>query len=313
VFSVLTFGLALLPGLAAVLIWRGPRGDVEPSAAPPPVSLPEAAVLRDGALGATRWAFAALLVKLARDGHCTLVRTRKRKWVRTGPALTLDLHADPTGLSPLEETVLRQFGRHDTLSGFGFAGSTFRRRTLRDVRTALVERGWLSDRRRRANALLGLAVALLGTGVAVAVQGGDASTGALLFGGAVGSVVGAVPRFPVTEAGARRRAAHRAYAQQQRDRIRAYLPARPAQAWAMLVEGLPHLVLERRATPRWLSAVAGQFEAAGPEEPAPDWVQDEEGEVTSIADTCRVLAHVLRALGARTPLPERLGQGRGRS
>lgn len=120
---LLTFGLALLPGLAAFWGWRGPRVEGAPQSTPPDLSLPEAAVLRDDAVGATRWAFAALLVKLAHDGHCTLVRTTKWKWVSTGAVVTLDLHANPQALSPFEQTALRKLGRHDTLGGFGFAGS----------------------------------------------------------------------------------------------------------------------------------------------------------------------------------------------
>jgi hypothetical protein len=72
-------------------------------------------VLRDGAIGATRWAFAALVVKLARDGHCTLARTRRRRWLRTAPVVVADLHADPTELSPFEQTVLRQLGARTLL------------------------------------------------------------------------------------------------------------------------------------------------------------------------------------------------------
>lgn len=293
----LTFGLALLPGLAAFLVWRGPRVDVEPQSEPPTVSLPEVAVLRDGAVGATRWAFAAVIVKLAREGHCTLVRTRKRRWLRTGPALTVDLHASPTALSPLEQTVLRQLGRHDTLGGFGFAGSTFRRRTLRDVRTDLVERGWLADRSRRSNVCLVLGLGLLG----ISVFGpGDMSllVSAASAGGGIGSLIAAGVRYPLTEAGAQPRAAHRAYAHQHRPHIRTHLSDRPVHAARLLMDALPALVLERIATPAWLSTIADRLDASDVDLDPPTWVRDDLSGGDSFADACRTLARVLSAVGA---------------
>ena len=300
----LTFGLAVLLGLTTFAYRRGPRAIAASPAEPPAVSLPEAAVLRDGAVGATRWAFAAIIVKLARDGHCTLVRTRKRRWLHIGPAVTVDLHADPTTLSALEKTVLRQLGRHDTIGGFGFAGSTFRRRTLRDVRADLVASGGLADRRRSSNALLALALLLAGAGGGTALLDASALVSAPLVGGALGCAIGAIPRHPVTDAGARRRAAHRAYAERQRDRLQALLPDAPEHAAAVLSEALPALVLERIATPRWLTAVADRLSpsASAP----PSWIRDEIDGCTTDAEACRTLAHVLRALGARTSIAKRL-------
>jgi len=308
----LTFGLALLPGVAAFWLWRGPRGTAPSASGPPDASLPELAVLRDGAVGATRWAFAALVVKLARDGHCTLIRTRKRRWLRTAPTLTVDLHANLPALSLFEQTALRQLGRHGTLGGFGFAGSTFRRRTLRDVRANLIERGWLMDRQRRSNGCLALGLALLGGAVfgPFAELSLLAATGSAGMG--VGSLIAAGVRYPVTEAGARRRAAHRAYAERQRDRLRTHLPDHPDRAADVLLESLPVLVLERIATPRWLRLVADRLADASAERRAPDWVRDEVDGTKSLADACRTLAHVLRALGARTPLSGRLGLQRPR-
>lgn len=291
----LTFGLALCPGLAAFMAWRGPRVAVGAQLEPPDVSLAEAAVLRDGAVGATRWAFAALVVTLARDGHCTLVRTRKRRWVRSRPVLTVDLHADPTALSPFEHTVVRQLGRHDTLNGFGFAGSTFRRRTLRDVRADLVERGWLLDRHRRSNACLALGLVLVGIGL---VAGLSLLTGATSIGLGVGSLLAALPRYPVTKAGARRRASHRAYAESQHDQIRTHLSDAPARASAQLLDVLPHLILERIATPRWLGALADRLETADVG-PPPDWIRSETDKRSSFADGCRLIGNTLTALGAR--------------
>lgn len=309
----LTGGLALLPGLVAFLVWRGPRVDVEPPSEPPDAQLPEMAVLRDGAVGATRWAFAALIVKLARDGHCTLVRTRKRRWLRPGPALTVDLHAAPTALSALEQTVLRQLGRHDTLGGFGFAGSTFRRRTLRDVRAHLVEHGWLADCSQRSNACLALGVVLLCVGVFGPGGGLPLLAAAAGAGLGAGSLIAAGVRYPVTEAGARRRAAHRAHAEQRRGEIRTQLSDQPGQAVGTLMGVLPALVLERIATPHWLETVANRLDAESSSLSAPDWIRDEIDGIGSLADACRTLAHVLRALGARAPLPERLGWKRRRS
>jgi hypothetical protein len=277
--------------------------EAEPRNAPPDRSLPEIAVLRDGAVGATRWTFAALVVKLARDGHCTLVRTRKRRWVRTGPAFTVDLHADLPTLSPFEQTALRQLGRHDTLGGFGFAGSTFRRRTLRDVRADLVERGGLADRSRRSNACLSLGLVLVAGSGGAALASLSAVGVAAGMGLGMGSLVAAI-------AGARRRALHRAYAERQRDRVRAHLPDQPERAVEILLDALPGLVLERIATPRWLRAVADRLEGAPAETRAPDGVRDEEDGIASGADACRTLARVLRALGARTPLWGRLRSGR---
>jgi hypothetical protein len=297
VVLVLTFGLALLPGVAAFWVWRGPRVEVGSRGDPSGRSLPEIAVLRDGAVGATRWAFAALVVKLARDGHCTLVRTRKRLWLRTGPAFTVDLHADPRTLSPFEQTALRQLGRHDTLGGFGFAGSTFRRRTLRDVRADLIERGCLTDRARRSNVCLALGLVLL-TGSGVGVLAGSfllvAAAGAGL---GMGSLLAALPRYPATDEGARRRAAHRAYAGRQRDRIRALLAEDSGCAEEVFLDVLPALVLDRIATPRWLIGVADSFDEADGARPAPDWIRDEIAPIASMADACRTLAHVLRAMG----------------
>jgi len=305
VVPVLTFGLALLPGLAAFWLWRGPRADIEPPADPPPVSLPDAAVLRDGAVGATRWAFAAMVVKLARDGHCTLVRTRKRRWLRPGPALTVDRHAAPTALSGLEQTVLRQLGRHDTLGGFGFAGSTFRRRTLRDVRTDLVERGDLADRSKRSNGCLALGLAALLVSL-FGLAGGLGTLCAAGGGLGVGALIAACVRYPVTAAGAQRRAAHRAYAERQRDRLQALLPDAPERAAAVLMEALPALVLERIATPPWLTAVADRLEPASGDDSPPDWIRDEIDGCATDVEACRTLAHVLRALGARAPIAKRL-------
>ena len=300
----LTFGLALLSGVAAFWLWRGPRGTAPSASGPPDASLPELAVLRDGAVGATRWAFAALIVKLARDGHCTLVRTQKRLWLRTGPALTVDLHANLPTLSPVEQTALRQLGRHDTLGGFGFAGSTFRRRTLRDVRADLIESGGLTDRSRRSNACLVLGLVLLGAGLLGPIGGLSPLVAAAGTGLGAGSLIAAGVRYPVTAAGARRRAAHRAHAERQRDRLRTHLPGHPDRAADVLLEALPALILERIATPRWLAALADRFD--DPHGPPPNWIRDEVDKTASFADACRTLAHVLRALGARTPRWERL-------
>ena len=297
----LTFSLALLPGLAVFWGWRGPRVKASGEAGRPNFSLPAAAVLRDGAVGATRWAYAALLVKLARDGHCTLVRTRKQRWLRKRPTITVDLHADPTVLTSFEQTALRQLSRHDTLDGFGFAGSTFRRRTLRDVRRRLVERGWLADRRRRSTGALLLGLGLLGGAGGGLLTGASAMAIAVGTGMGTGSLLAAVPRFPVTTTGARRRAAHRAYARAQHEQIHDLLPGPPRRAARRLIEALPALVLERRATPRRLCALADRFEAADADVPVPDWVRDEGGGADTFADACRTLAHVLRALGAKVP------------
>ena len=264
--------------------------------------LPAAAVLRDGAVGATRWAFAALVVKLAQEGHCTLVRTRKRRWIGTGPVVTVDLHADPTGLTPFEMTILRQLGRHDTLDGFGFAGSTFRRRTLRDVRDDLIERGWLVDRHRRSNMCLVLGLTLLGIGL-VASLGPLLS--AMATGLGTGSLLAATARFPVTETGAHHRATHRAYAQSQYDRLRAHGCDVPERADRLLSKALPHLILERMGTPRRLRAIAAQREAAEISESRLDWVRDEEGTDASLGDDCRTLGHVLTSLGCQ-PISDRL-------
>jgi uncharacterized protein (TIGR04222 family) len=293
---VLAVVLGLLPGLAAVLWWRGPTIEGETAADRSKISIAEVAVLRDGAVGATRWAFAALACRLAREGHCTLGRTRQRRWVGPAPVATVELHADPTVLSSLEQTVLRQLGRHDTLDGFGFAGSTFRRRTLRDVRADLVTRGWLADRARRSTVCLLLGAAVLATS-GVGLAGGLPllwGAGGLGFG--LGGLLAASVRYPVTEAGAQLRAAHRAHAERQRARIEARLSDAPQHAMALLIEALPSLVLERVATPRWLRAVAGAVE--GEETIRLNWVRDEVGTSSSCADDLQALAAILRALGA---------------
>ncbi len=311
VILLLTFGCALLPGLAAFWVWRGPHVAVDSHSEPPDLSLPEVAVLRDGAVGSTRWAFAAVIVRLARDGHCTLVRTRKRRWLRTGPAVTVNLHADPRRLSAFEQTALRQFGRHDTLGGFGFAGSTFRRRTLRDVRADLVERGWLADRHRRSNTCLALGLVLLG--VSVFGLTGEMSLFASAAGAGlgVGSLIAASVRYPLTRDGARRRAAHRAYAEERRDRVHALLSDCPEEAVAVPWDPLPALVLERIGTPGWLRAVAVRFAAAGEkhDDGAPDWIRDEVDGTESVADACRTIAFALERAGAHTTLAERLRPG----
>jgi hypothetical protein len=305
ILLLLTFVLGLLPGVVAVYLGRGPDAPVSPTPTRPEASLAEVATLRDGAMGATRWAFAALVLRLARDGHCTLVRTRRRRWLRTRPVVAVDLHADPTVLSAFEQTVLRQLGRHDTLDGFGFAGSTFRRRTLRDVRADLVARGWLADRRRRSNACLAVGALLLGAsgaGLWAGLPPVGAAAGAGLGLGALGATL---VRYPITEAGARVRAAHRAYAEAQADRVRRALADDAERAAAGLIDALPALVLERIATPRWLRAVAARFEDAPDEEPGPDWLRDEVDGLDSFADACRTLGAVVAALGAG-----RFGAGR---
>jgi hypothetical protein len=192
--------------------------------------------------------------------------------------------------------VLRQLGRHDTLDGFGFAGSTFRRRTLRDVRADLVERGWLIDRRRRSNGGFVLGVALLSTAL---VAGLSSFMGTAAAGLGVGALLGALPRFPRTEAGMRQRAAHRADAQRQYDDLQEQLSHAHEQAAARLVEVLPHLVLERILTPRMLKAIADQMDAAEEHRPAPEWIRDEREEISSFADGCRRLGGLLTSLGAR--------------
>jgi uncharacterized protein (TIGR04222 family) len=299
ILPVLAFVLGLLPGVAAFYFGRGPRGEGDAGAGRPPVPLPEVAVLRDGAVGATRWAFAALVVKLARNGHCTLVRTRRRRWLRTGPVVAVDLHADPTACSPFEQAVLRQLARHDTLDGFGFAGSTFRRRTLRDVRADLIDRGWLADRRRRSTACLLGGGLLLGTSGAGLWGGLPPVGGAAGLGLGVGALAAGLVRYPVTDDGARIRAAHRAHAQRQWDRIRDRLPDDPARAASRLEAALPSLVLERLATPSALGALADRFDEAGPTAPPPGWLRDEVDGLDTVADGCRALAAVLVALGAR--------------
>jgi hypothetical protein len=211
-------------------------------------------------------------------------------------------------LSALKQTVLRQLGRHDTLDGFGFAGSTFRRRTLRDVRAALAERGWLADRRRRSNACLALGLVLLGGGLLGPVAGLSALAGAASAGLGAGSLLAAVPRYPLTDQGARRRAAHQAYAAHRQDQIRTQLSDHPDQAAETLLAALPALVLERIATPHWLEAVATRLDDGRCAKPAPDWIRDEVDGTASMADACRTLARLLRALGACTPLPKRLAR-----
>jgi hypothetical protein len=295
---VLAVVLGLLPGLAAVLWWRGATVDGEAAVDPSKISIAEVAVLRDGTVGATRWAFAALACRLAREGHCTLGRTRQRRWGRPAPVATVDLHADPTSLSPLEQTVLRQLGRHDTLNGFGFAGSTFRRRTLRDVRADLVDKGWLSDCRRRSNACLLLGLALtVGCGI-----GGAVGVPTFWVAGGIGLGVGglgaASVRYPVTEGGARTRAAHRAYADRQQARIETALSDAPEEAAARLEAALPALVLERMATPKWLHTVADRFDATDRTVDAPSWLQRDGERPDSFADFCRTLGPVLTAMGA---------------
>lgn len=297
-WAVTALLLGLVPGLVAIYSWRGPRIADPSPADPSTLSVVEAAVLRDGTVGATRWVFAALLCRLARDGHCTLVRTRQRRWLRTVPVATVDLHADPRALSPFERTVLRQLGRHDTLNGFGFAGSTFRRRTLRDVRARLLERGWLEDHRVRSNLLLGLGLGLLGGGI-VGLLGGSALTGTASIGLGLSGLIAAIPRYPVTEEGARRRADHRAYALDQRNQIERHLPDRPAQGATILVEALPALVLERVATPQWLDGIADRIDARSPQLTAPSWIRDEVDGTQSFADALRTLGTALDAMGAR--------------
>jgi hypothetical protein len=310
IFLLLAFVLGLAPGVAAFYLGRGPSASgspATPSAQPPEdsgswsfdrASLPAIAVLRDGAVGHTRWAFAALVVKLARDGHCTLVRTRRRRWLRPGPVVAVDLHADPTACSPFEQTVLRQLARHDTLDGFGFAGSTFRRRTLRDVRADLIDRGWLADRRRRSTVcLLGGGLLLGASGVGL--WGGLPPVGvAAGLGLGLGGVGAALVRYPVTDDGARIRAAHRAHAHRQWDRIRHRLPDDPMRAASRLEAALPSLVLERLATPTALAALADRFDEIAPTAPPPGWLRDEVDDLDTVADGCRALAAVLAAMGA---------------
>jgi hypothetical protein len=298
--------LGLLPGVALVLWGRGPRSVPPASGGQPPSSLAAAAVLRDGAVGATRWAFAALICRLARDGHCTLGRTQKRRWWRPSAVATVDLHADPTALTALEQTVLRQLGRHDTLDGFGFSGSTFRRRTLRDVRAALVARGRLADRSRRSTVCALAGGALLTASGLGGAAGLPVLWSAAGLGGGLGGLLAATVRYPLTAAGARRRAAHRAHAERRHEQIDRGVDEAPARAAALLREALPVLVLERLATPRWLAAVADRLDAAEGEIDAPGWVRDEGPAGASFADACRTLAAVLQALGARTPLLARL-------
>lgn len=299
---LLTFGCALLPGLTAFWLWTGPRVESAPQSSPPELSLQEAAVLRDGAGGATRWAYAALLVKLARDGHCTILRTRKRRWFRTGPVLTLDVHADPTALSSFEQTALRQLGRHDTLGGFGFAGSTFRRRTLRDVRADLIDRGWLADRHRRSNVCVTLGLLLLGSGAFGPAVGFSVLGSAAAAGFGAGSLIAACARYPMTEAGAQRRAAHRHFAETQRTYIQELFLDRGEKMADRLTDALPALILERIATPRWLNDVADRLAEMEGRSDAAAWIQDEVEGAESAADACRTLAHVLRTLTVRTPL-----------
>ena len=295
VMVVLFTVVGLLPGIAAVMRRRGRRVSASFASGPSEASLSAIAVLRDGTVGATRWAFAGLACRLARDGHCTLVRREKRRWGRPTAVATIDVHADPTALAPLEQTVLRQLGRHDTLDGFGFAGSTFRRRTLRDVRADLVARGWLADRSRRSTVCLLLGLALIGTSGGFLAAGGASlwAAGSLSFG--LSGLLAASGRYPVTKAGARMRAAHRAFAERQRKQVESRLSRAPQQAIAVLIEALPVLVLERIATPRWLRAVAAAVEEEGPTRL--DWVRDEVGRRASCADDLRVLAAILRAFG----------------
>lgn len=305
ILPLLTFVLGAVPGVVAVYLGRGPRAPADSFPTPVPsemASLPAVAVLRDGAVGHTRWAFAALVVKLARDGHCTLVRTRRRRWLRTRPVVTVDLHAEPPALSPFEHMVLRQLGRHNTLDGFGFAGSTFRRRTLRDVRADLVARGWLADRRRRSTACLltgGVLAGASGAGLLAGLPPVGAAAG---LGLGVGALAAALVRYPVTTEGARTRAAHRAHAERQRGRIEDALPDDPERAAALLVDALPRLVLERLATPRGLAALSTRFAEAGPKTPPPEWLRDEVDGLDTFADACRTLGAVLTALAGRCTL-----------
>lgn len=260
----------------------------------------------DGVVGATRWAFAALVCRLAQDGHCTLIRTCKQRWLTAGPVITVDLHADPTSLSPIEETILRQLVRHDTLEGFGFAGSTFRRRTLREVRSDLIDRGWLEDQPSSSNALLALGAGLLTGAVICATADIALLVPAALSGLGTGNLVAAGIRCPLTTAGARRRAAHQGYAVHSATRIQKHLSENPERAAALLLGDLPHLILQRWATPQRLRAVADRCDACDVALKGPDWIQSDGGERQPFADFCRDLAAVLAALGARTPLRSRL-------
>jgi hypothetical protein len=121
----------------------------------------------------------------------------------------------------------------------------------------------------------------------------------------VGALGAALARYPVTAAGARVRAAHRAHAARQWTRIRDRLPDAPARAASCLEAALPALVLERLATPSALNGLADRFDEATPTRPPPNWLRDEVDGLDTFADACRTLGAVLAALGAG-----RFGTGR---
>jgi hypothetical protein len=113
-----------------------------------------------------------------------------------------------------------------------------------------------------------------------------------------GGLLAAVRRSPLTEPGARHRTAHRAYAERQRDRVSTYLSDAPASAASLLLDALPHLVLERIATPTWLETVADRFDDATAQPEPPGWLRNEVDGLDTFADACRTLGAVLTALGA---------------
>ena len=302
---LLAVGLGLLLGLGGLWVRCGPR----PAASPEVVKrlpLPEAAVLRDGTLGHTRWAFAAVLLQLARDGHCTLRIRTQRRWLRPMPVVTIEPHADLPALSPFEQTVLRQLLRHDSVDGFGFAGSTFRRRTLRAVRGTLVARGWVADRRRASTLLWGGAV--LGVGAAGLLAGtgvGPRWAPAVLAGLGMAGTLAALPRFPQTKAGAAALAGHETAVQAQRDHITDTASSQPTSAARRLRAALPALVLTRQARPRWLHLVATSLDSASDAPSPPSWVQHNGEPPATWAEAVQHIGTVLRAMGA-VPLRNRL-------
>lgn len=142
--------------------------------------------------------------------------------------------------------------------------------------------------------------------VITALVGGWGSVvSAAIAGSGVGGLLAATCRYPPTATGVRLRAAHRACAQRQHKRLRACLSEAPERAAVLWEDVLPHLILERIATPRRLNALADAVEEAGCARPRPGWMQDDVDESATFADGCRTLGHVLAALGA-VPVAERV-------
>ncbi len=256
----LVLGLALLVLLViagSVMTHRraGPPAPPKPRGASLDVSLPVASVLLHRAGPAWERAFPATLFDLAARGLVSIERRDVKARIITSEKTFVhpsdgEGKAEPQ-LTVFESALLEEIGRHETLEDFGHKGRSFRREAMREVRTGMVDAGYLEDRRSSSNRNLLQGTLLLLAGILGFIVG--AATNPLWFlfaglasgAGLAGLLVGSV-RFSRTRKGADALSTVKGYLQGIRDELKRTAKVAPMHAALVLFRELPWLTLDPR-------------------------------------------------------------------